>query len=221
MYSFNKVSDLYSTANSDPQAWEFRHPQFRRDEPELFAQIKRKPARANQTDPQVMASPGDDRERPVSGWGLPQHQNYRYASPPSAQHSYYQAAQAHPPPPRPMSSDYDQPVSRSPPRPYVPPPTVVNRPSTHAGYPIHDNRERTYFSQSQPPPPPSRHHSSTAEMTLSALSAQIHSLQSSVDTLTSTLNRERFDRLCSNLEVNNYILRLVEGDAKCEFQNKL
>jgi hypothetical protein len=58
-------------------------------------------------------------------------------------------------------------------------------------------------------------------MTLSALSAQIHSLQSSVDTLTSTLNRERFDRLCSNLEVNNYILRLVEGDAKCEFQNKL
>ncbi|KAL1409947.1 Flocculation suppression protein [Vanrija albida] len=62
MYSFNKVSDLYSTANSDPQAWEFRHPLFRRGEPNLLSSIKRKSTRPSNPEGNNAAatSPNDE-----------------------------------------------------------------------------------------------------------------------------------------------------------------
>ena len=40
MYSFSKVK-------GDDESWEFRHPLFKRDEPQLIKQLKRKPRRSN------------------------------------------------------------------------------------------------------------------------------------------------------------------------------
>lgn len=61
MYSFNKVSDLCSATQSDPSAWEFRHPLFCRDEPEKIHLIQRKAGgRAAADRRPAHASPGDE-----------------------------------------------------------------------------------------------------------------------------------------------------------------
>ncbi|ORY26717.1 HSF-type DNA-binding-domain-containing protein, partial [Naematelia encephala] len=66
MYAFNKVNDLQATT-SDPQAWEFRHPLFRRGEPHLLASIKRKSTRPNASDT-THSPPEDDGKGGIAGW---------------------------------------------------------------------------------------------------------------------------------------------------------
>lgn len=70
MGRFNKVNDLFATT-SDPQAWEFRHPLFRRGEPHLLASIKRKSARPTNTEAGQATSPTDDPNEKVAGWMRP------------------------------------------------------------------------------------------------------------------------------------------------------
>lgn len=68
MYSFNKVNDLYASS-ADPQAWEFRHPLFRRGEPHLLASIKRKSTRPNaSTEPSATSPIEEDGPRHPVGW---------------------------------------------------------------------------------------------------------------------------------------------------------
>lgn len=63
MYSFNKVSDLCSATQSDPSAWEFRHPLFCRDEPEKIHLIQRK-AGGRSADRRAQQAGGSPDERP-------------------------------------------------------------------------------------------------------------------------------------------------------------
>lgn len=63
MYSFNKVSDLCSATQSDPSAWEFRHPLFCRDEPEKIHLIQRK-AGGRSADRRQQHAAGSPDERP-------------------------------------------------------------------------------------------------------------------------------------------------------------
>lgn len=59
MYGFNKVNDMFhASPTTDVQAWEFRHPDFRRGEPWLLPRIRRKggkPSRGS-TDPTAAAA---------------------------------------------------------------------------------------------------------------------------------------------------------------------
>jgi hypothetical protein len=78
------VNDLFATS-SDPQAWEFRHHLFRRGEPQLLAQIKRKSARPNQPESSGMAtSPTEDPNERIAGWMRPD-KSYGVPSPPKDQ----------------------------------------------------------------------------------------------------------------------------------------
>lgn len=75
---------MFATS-SDPQAWEFRHHLFRRGEPQLLAQIKRKSARPNQAESSGMAtSPTEDPNDRIAGWMRPD-KPYSVPSPPKDQ----------------------------------------------------------------------------------------------------------------------------------------
>ncbi|ORX40677.1 hypothetical protein BD324DRAFT_15378 [Kockovaella imperatae] len=66
----HQVNDLFATT-SDPGAWEFRHPLFRRGEPHLLASIKRKTTRPTTADgPNSPPDDSDTGSRAVAGWML-------------------------------------------------------------------------------------------------------------------------------------------------------
>lgn len=75
------MNDLFATT-SDPQAWEFRHPLFRRGEPHLLASIKRKSARPAHAEAGSATSPTDDPGERIAGWMRPDRPYATAASPP-------------------------------------------------------------------------------------------------------------------------------------------
>ncbi|WOO79234.1 Heat stress transcription factor B-2a [Vanrija pseudolonga] len=210
MYSFNKVSDLYSTANSDPQAWEFRHPLFRRGEPNLLARIKRKSTRPSNTEGNnaPVTSPNDDEVRAAGGWaregphtGPSTTLQVRFGTPPRD----YQTARQYPaythPPPAP--TPYEPPSSS---RVHFggggAPPSSSTAP---ASYP-RDVREAapsvepTYFAPSQPSRQPS----------VESLSRQVAALQETVSRLHNSLRDERLQNSRTSIEFTNHLLHMAE-----------
>ncbi|KXN73373.1 winged helix DNA-binding domain-containing protein [Conidiobolus coronatus NRRL 28638] len=49
MYGFHKVNDVFYSPTNAVHHWDFKHPSFQRDHPELLVNIKRRPAKANDT----------------------------------------------------------------------------------------------------------------------------------------------------------------------------
>ncbi|KAK4687929.1 hypothetical protein P7C73_g2191, partial [Tremellales sp. Uapishka_1] len=227
MYSFNKVSrvewvrpnsaqvnDLFQSTAGDPQAWEFRHPLFRRGEPHLLASIKRKTTRGtNQAD--ALASPTDDQPDPapkaVAGWMKePGQASFRVSSPPRDFGRPY--------PPREVEREMarerereDRPTSSgywSEPRPQLQPirphegrrvhpdparpPLSSHRYGMAASYP-----DSPYYPQPSVPSP------------VEAFSTQIASLEEKLERLSSILNAERLEHVKGNLELTSSVLQMV------------
>ncbi|RXK37767.1 hypothetical protein M231_04923 [Tremella mesenterica] len=216
MYSFNKVNDVFATT-SDPQAWEFRHPLFRRGEPHLLASIKRKSTRPNHADKEATSPEEAETPRAVAGWMRERERDrapgWRSSPPPQeyAGRVYgYNMQTGETVVPRPsepnrgpssLSLDSHPPLSASlrqqqseAPR-YHPDPNRPPLPPQHfAGFP-----ESPYYPQ----PPTS--HPSPAE----ALVAQVTSLEDRVMRLTELLNRERVDHARSSLDFASYLSKIA------------
>lgn len=213
--SFNKVSDLYSTANSDPQAWEFRHPLFRRGEPNLLARIKRKSTRPSNTEGNnaPITSPNDDEVRAAGGWttregphtGPSTTPQVRYVSPPRDYQTARQySAFVHPPP---AATPYEGSSSS---RVHFggagAPPTSSSGP---ASYP-RDVREAApsvepaYFARS----PPSR------QPSVESLSRQVAALQDTINRLHSSFRDERLQNSRTSVEFTNHLIHMAEWFAE-------
>jgi hypothetical protein len=204
---FNKVSDLYSTANADPQAWEFRHPLFRRGEPHLLASIKRKSNRANQdsvphaSGTQPTTSPNEDEAKPLV-WNSSTHAVPRYSPPsrdyPSTSRSYYGQ-------PRPPSREFDN-----------NPPSI----GTSSAVPPHN---RQYHSESSITRSDAGfHHANSSRLPANdTLSSTVSTLQDTVNRLHHALTTERADNARNNTELTNILLEQTRMLLECDGQMRL
>lgn len=126
--TFLQVNDMYASS-SDPQAWEFRHPLFRRGEPQLLASIKRKSTRTSAADSGHTAhSEADELERPgpTPAW-MRDHMPQGHGAAPASNSARSPAHNSRPPlmtyavhpgdaaaaahPPRPVLDDHQRPAS--------------------------------------------------------------------------------------------------------------
>ncbi|KLT38764.1 hypothetical protein CC85DRAFT_289209 [Cutaneotrichosporon oleaginosum] len=205
MYSFNKVSDLYSTANADPQAWEFRHPLFRRGEPHLLASIKRKSNRQNQDVPHSSThpttSPNEDETKPIV-WNSTAHAVPRYSPPtrdyPSSARSYFGQ-------PRPPSREFD-----------------ANLPSmgTTSSLPPHGRQYHSESSVTRSETAFPQANSSRLGVN-DTLSNQVSSLQDTVNRLHHALGTERADNARNNMELTSILLEQTRMLLECDGQLRL
>jgi hypothetical protein len=213
-----QVNDMYATS-SDPQAWEFRHPLFRRGEPHLLAQIKRKSTRPSQAEGSVV-SPTDetsDTTRAVAGWMRDAgNTSMRVNSPPREVirppvygHNLLTGETIQPrqveetrtpahtfwdnsrPPNTAMSTGrIPEPPPRFHPDPSRPPLTAQRY--VAAPYP-----ESPYYPQPQQPSP------------VSSLSSQVAFLEERTQRLSELINTERIQHVRSSLETNTAMMTLV------------
>ncbi|GMK54737.1 hypothetical protein CspeluHIS016_0113230 [Cutaneotrichosporon spelunceum] len=206
MYCFNKVSDLYSTANADPQAWEFRHPLFRRGEPHLLASIKRKSNRQNQDNaPPSSAihpttSPNEDESKPIM-WNSTVHAVPRYSPPsrdyPSTSRSFYGQ-------PRPPSREFD------------------NTPPTHAASNAIPHGRQYHSETSVTRSDATFHQANSSRLgTNDSLGNQLSTLQDTVNRLHHALNTERAENARNNMELTTIVLDQTRMLLECDGQVRL
>ncbi|BEJ11343.1 hypothetical protein CspHIS471_0107650 [Cutaneotrichosporon sp. HIS471] len=207
MYSFNKVSDLYSTANADPQAWEFRHPLFRRGEPHLLASIKRKSNRQNQDNVAPSSaihpttSPNEDESKPIM-WNSTAHAVPRYSPPsrdyPSTSRSYYGQ-------PRPPSREFD-----------------TNPPALGAGSSIPPHNRQYHSESSVTRSDAAFHQANSSRLGANdSLGNPLSTLQDTVNRLHHALNTERADNTRNNMELTTIVLEQTRMLLECDGQVRL
>lgn len=193
---------MYSTANVDPQAWEFRHPLFRRGEPQLLVSIKRKSNRQNQDNiPHTSAnhsttSPNDEDSKP-SMWTTAAALPVARYSPPSRE--YAPTSRPYYAQPRPPSREFDS-NNQS--------PMSVGVPSSHGRQYPHESP----VTRSEAPYPPS---SSRAPTNIDTLSGQLATLQDTVNRLYHTINTERAENARTNLELTSHLLHQNQWLLEC------
>lgn len=204
-----QVNDLFATS-SDPQAWEFRHHLFRRGEPQLLAQIKRKSARPNQAESSGMAtSPTDDPNERIAGWMRPD-KPYSVPSPPkdaSGRVFGYNLQTGETVLPR----GGERPTSRGfwDSRHHGPPG------SSHAGEPsysrLHPNATRQPGSDRYglPSPYADPAYYSPAAGTPVEVSHRVAALEEHIRRLTASLNEERVDNARNHLHSTSSMLQML------------
>lgn len=210
-----QVNDLFATT-SDPQAWEFRHPLFRRGEPHLLASIKRKSARPTLAESGTATSPTEDSNEKVAGWMRPEKPYGPPSSPPRDPHARVHGynlnngetvlpstidnrnrpvsrgrweASNHHPTASASSRSTDAPLNRYHPdhsRGPFPPP------QRYGSYP-----DSTYYSQADRSVPPD-------------VQPHVALLEDQVRRLTATLNEERADNARSHLNTTSYMLQMLD-----------
>jgi hypothetical protein len=222
-----QVNDLYATS-SDPQAWEFRHPLFRRGEAHLLAQIKRKSARSSQVEGQTAASPTDETSempRAVAGWMRESGNTSVRTSPvretptrgpvyghnlltgetiqPRQQEETRPSSQSYwdaRPPNTAMSTGR---IPDPPPR-FHPDPT---RPPLTAQRYVPQYPESPYYPQPQQPSP------------VTTLNGQVAFLEDRVQRLSDLLNNERVDHVRTSIDFTSAMLNLINtlgNQRECE-----
>jgi len=213
-----QVNDLLATT-TDPGAWEFRHPLFRRGEPQLLASIKRKTTRnATQEGSVPLASPIEeyDQAKAMAGWMRDAHHggSNRGNSPPRDREALMLTSVRRAPGYEKLSLSGSS-QAESPPASghYGAPPNLVRIPLSmdtspqprHQSHPSHP-AATAHFSQAgfsgspyypQPQPSP-----------VDMLSGQVAALEDRVQRLTDTLSTERVDNVRSHLDLTSYLLQL-------------
>ena len=240
-----QVNDLFATT-TDPGAWEFRHPLFRRGEPQLLASIKRKTTRPSNADGGALASPTEeyDQNRAMAGWmresGGPNMGGGGYRNSPPRD----KPMGGPPPQGRPKVYGYNAQTGETiTPRHPGEGPRPTSRGHQWDGPPGHSSR------MTMPPPPPGiehgaqqRYHPEASRPSLSsrfaplgypdspyhpqphhspteALSTQVATLEDRVQRLAEVLNGERLDNIRSNLDFTSYLLQLIGwlDDKQCKY----
>lgn len=225
--SFNKVNDLFATT-SDPGAWEFRHPLFRRGEPHLLASIKRKTTRPSTTDAGPGSPTDEDVPRPIAGWmrdTLGQNSQQDSVSTNSP-------LPAFDPPPRPFGLPRDSVQTRTPnsliveQRPWsrdgqwdnqggqttrMPPPPIhppASSDSGHSSHRYHPDPPRRFSTERTPVPYTETYYPQPQHSPIDTLTNQVATLEDKVQRLSHMISYERLANVRSNLDLSSYLLQL-------------
>lgn len=209
------MNDLFATT-SDPQAWEFRHPLFRRGEPHLLASIKRKSARPTLAEPGSATSPTDDPNEKVAGWMRPDKPYGPPSSPPRDPHARvfgYNLNTGETVLPSTIDSRH-RPVSRG--RWDVPNhQTTASVSSRSTDTPLnrfHPDSTRPPFPQQQRygSYPDSSYYPPPDRSAPTDIQPHVTMLEDQVRRLTTTLNEERADNARSHLNTTSYMLQMLD-----------
>lgn len=208
------MNDLFATS-TDPQAWEFRHHLFRRGEPQLLAQIKRKSARPNQAESSGIAtSPTDDPNERIAGWMRPD-KPFSVPSPPKERVFGYNMQTGETVLPR--SGDGLRPTSRGywDSRQHGPPTASHGMDASYSRlHPTSRPAERYGMpSQYADVPYPSAPGGSIET------SHRVAALEEHIQRLTATLNEERVDNARNHLQATSSMLQMLNWVSRSHGQS--